>query len=191
MPLTCPQCAVTMNEVGAPATVGYCIVLDQCSCCGGIWCDRWELYPLTPAAADRLDVDQPALQQPTAPPRAPLECPRCRARLRRFDDPSLPHDACIWRCPNCDGMWLNRGELRRFKHRDLSRGTPSSPITDAQLDRLARDAAPVSHTAPVHGLAYAFDADESAADAADIRKNILSSASWLIARAALRLLLHV
>jgi Zn-finger nucleic acid-binding protein len=142
-----------MNEVAASASVGYAIMLDQCPRCGGIWCDRWELYPLTAAAAARLDpVNQTALTQPTALNSGPLECPRCRARMRRFRDPSLPPDARIERCPNCDGMWLNRGELSRFfKHRYTS-GDATRRLTEAQLDRLA---------------------------------------AWLIARTALRLLLHV
>src|SRR5262249_5617218 len=161
----CPQCAATMREVQAAAAAGYCVLLDQCPACGGIWCDRWELYPVTRAAAEQIDrVDIAALQrpvaaagealgacdqiqlatedrsenlqsderaprapakgeQPTAPtcperrrrtPSAGLECPRCRPRMFHFHDPGLPADSRIERCPNCDGMWLNRGELWRF-----------------------------------------------------------------------------
>src|SRR5574337_914921 len=112
MALTCPHCASAMHEVTAEAITGYLIVLDQCPQCGGIWCDRWELYPVTAAAAERLDrVDQDALQQPIEAPNRPLECPRCRARLFRFRDATLPADARVERCPNCDGMWFNRGEV--------------------------------------------------------------------------------
>ena len=181
-----------MNEVAAPASVGYSIVLDQCPRCGGIWCDRWELYPLSAAAADRLDpVDQAALQQTTALASAQLDCPRCRARLRRFRDPSLPRDARIERCPNCDGMWLNRGELRRFKHRDATKGAAENAITDSQLDQLAQQTSPRSQAAPIRGLADAFDAAEPAPDGSEVRQEILSGAAWLIARTVLRLLLHV
>lgn len=183
-----------MNEVAAPASVGYSVLLDQCPRCGGIWCDRWELYPVTAAAADQLDhVDQATLLHPTPMASAQLECPRCRARMRQFRDPALPRNACIERCPNCDGMWLNRGELRRFKHRDASEGpvTLDSPITDAQLDRLAQQTSPVAQAAPVRDLANAFDAVEAAPDSGEVRTEILASAAWLIARTVLRLLLHV
>lgn len=187
MALSCPQCAAAMNEVAASASVGYAIMLDQCPRCGGIWCDRWELYPLTAAAAAQLDpVNQAALTQPTAMRNDPLECPRCRARMRRFRDPSLPQDACIERCPNCDGMWLNRGELRRFKHCDTP-GSATCRPTEAQLDRLAQAATP---TAAVRRLADAFDAAPPTAENGDVGQHILAGAAWLIARTALRLLLH-
>lgn len=191
MSLTCPQCAAEMKEVTARATAGYSIVLDQCERCGGIWCDRWELYPLTAAAAEHLDpVDQAALQQPTPVPTEHRECPRCRARMQRLRDPSLPQDACIERCPNCDGMWLNRGELRRFKRRDTMAAAAPRTITDHQLDRLAQATSPPSQ-APVRHLADAFDAADSAADSGAVHKQILAGAAWLIVRTALRLLLRI
>jgi len=188
MALSCPQCATAMNEVTASASVGYSIVLDQCPRCGGIWCDRWELYPVTAAAAERLDrVDQAALTQPTATRGEPLQCPRCGARMGRFRDPSLPEDARIERCSTCDGMWLNRGELRRVKCRDTATAAPRR-LTAAQLDRLA------SLTSPpvgVRHLADALDATPATGEDVDVRKEILSGAAWFIARAALRVLLHI
>ena len=188
MALSCPQCATAMNEVTASASVGYSIVLDQCPRCGGIWCDRWELYPVTAAAAEQIDtVDQEALTRPTPTRGEPLQCPRCGARMRRFCDPSLPHDARIERCPSCDGMWLNRGELRRVKHCDTPDAAPHR-LTAAQLDRLACATSPL---APVRHLADAFDATPATTADVDVRKEILSATAWLIARAALRLLLHL
>lgn len=188
MALLCPQCATAMSEVTASASVGYSIVLDQCSRCGGIWCDRWELYPITAAAAEQLDrVDQAALIQPTPTRGEPLQCPRCGARMWRFCDPSLPHDACIERCSSCDGMWFNRGELRRVKHRDTPDAAPGR-LTEAQLDRLACATSPAP---AVRHLADAFDAEQATPDDVDVRKEILSGAAWLIARTALRLLLHL
>ncbi|HXQ20258.1 MAG TPA: zf-TFIIB domain-containing protein [Candidatus Acidoferrales bacterium] len=196
MALTCPQCAAPMNEVKAPATTGYLIVLDQCPRCGGIWCDRWELYPITAAAAAQLDsVDQPALRQPVAPADEQLECPRCRARMRRFRDPMLPEDARIERCPNCDGMWLNRGELRRLKDRNATR--PPQPVTvpEGELNRLATQAAGDPRSWPT--IAHLDDAFEArvadpyaAADA--VRHELAAGVGWLILRAALvLLLLHI
>lgn len=195
MSLTCPQCTEPMREVAARAMLGYSIVLDQCPRCGGIWCDRWELYPLTAAAADRLDpVDQAALQQPAPVRTELLACPRCRARMQRLRDPSLSPDACIERCPNCDGMWLNRGELRRFKRCEVSEGAPARTPTDAQIDQLAHDicpAVPAAQAMPVSHLSNAFDAVQTMPEAGEVRKEILSGAAWVIARTALRLLLHI
>ena len=191
MALTCPQCAVAMNEVKAAASPGYCIVLDQCPRCGGLWSDRWEVYPLSAAVAERLDrVDAAALQAPqvlTTSTPAQLECPRCRAHLREFKDPSLPGDAHIERCPNCDGMWFNRGELRRFKNRG---GPHSAPMSSTELDRLAQAATGSESLPTVNNLDDAMRAADREPDD-DVRGELASGALWLVARAVLRLLLHI
>jgi Zn-finger nucleic acid-binding protein len=187
-----------MNEVRAEAVTGYMILLDQCSRCGGIWCDRWELYPVTAAAVRHLDgVDKDALQQPTQAADTQLECPRCRARMFRFRDPTLPADARIERCPNCDGMWFNRGELRRVKERHVPSGAATAPaasqtVSDPQLEGLVRRALANPQARPTVRNLDDFDAPrEVEADATEMRAALTSSAAWLIARAALRLLLHI
>jgi Zn-finger nucleic acid-binding protein len=188
-----------MNEVRAQAKTGYMVLLDQCPRCGGIWCDRWELYPVTEAAAERIDVaDKDALHQPTPPKDEQLECPRCRARMFRFRDPAIPADARIERCPNCDGMWLNRGELRRFKEH----GTPAAaaapayppldPASEQELDRLTHRTLDPKAWPTVSTLGDAFDASqEEEVDTGEVRHELKSGALWLIARTVLRLLLHV
>jgi len=187
-----------MREVTAEAVTGYLITLDQCPHCGGIWCDRWELYPVTAAAAARLDgVDQDALRQPIEAPDHVLECPRCRARMFRFHDAALPANARIERCPNCDGMWFNRGELRRFKarHAPTVGGVSmpaSAPVNDEQVRELATRAMGTPHPLPTVRALDDFDMPQQlGGDASDLRQELKSSAGWLIARALLRLLLHV
>jgi hypothetical protein len=60
--MRCPQCDISMNEVTARANPGSLIQLDQCAQCGGIWCDKWELFPIDPDQASRLDfVDEKLL----------------------------------------------------------------------------------------------------------------------------------
>ena len=44
-----------------------------------------------------------------------LYCPRCADALRVFADPVLPQDIQLRRCRHCDGIWLNRGQMRRYK----------------------------------------------------------------------------
>lgn len=112
----CPQCDREMKEVSARASPGMLIVLDQCGKCGGIWCDKWELFPVEPEEGERLDpLDEKLLQKPLAPAKETLYCPRCGDRLRLFHDPILPPEIQLERCRRCDGIWLNRGEFRRFK----------------------------------------------------------------------------
>jgi len=198
MALTCPQCAAPMNEVRAEAKTGYMVMLDQCPRCGGIWCDRWELYPVTAAAAERIDpVDHEALHQETPPADEQLECPRCRARMFRFRDPTIPADARIERCPNCDGMRLNRGELRRLKERGAPTATatplhpPHSPASEQELDRLTQRALDPKWWPTVSTLGDALEPLQETADVDEVRHELRSSALWLVARTALRLLLHV
>lgn len=44
-----------------------------------------------------------------------LYCPRCTARLATLKDPVLAPDIQFQRCLKCDGIWLNRGKLARYK----------------------------------------------------------------------------
>ena len=58
----CPQCEVPMKPVTARANPGSLIELDQCDHCGGIWCDKWELFPIQADEAARLEpADQELL----------------------------------------------------------------------------------------------------------------------------------
>ncbi len=105
-----------MNAVTARANPGTLIQLDQCGQCGGIWCDKWELFPIDPDEADRLDsVDEKLLAAPAEMAAKTLYCPRCTAKLDGCKDPLLPKDLQLKRCWRCDGIWLNRGEFRRYK----------------------------------------------------------------------------
>lgn len=113
----CPECDREMTEVVVPANPGQLIVLDQCQNCGGIWCDKWELFPIDSSAAEKLErADLAKLRQPAgAAATRELFCPRCTAKLLAANDPSLPPDLRLRRCFKCDGIWLNRGQLTRFK----------------------------------------------------------------------------
>ena len=185
MALDCPQCAALMNEVKAEATTGYLLLLDQCCCCGGIWCDKWEALPLTSTAAARLDpVDAEALRTPQLRASETLRCPRCRARMRRFQDPALPADAQIDRCLNCEGMWFNRGALRRYKQH-----APAAPkaVQINTLDGLASAVCDPQSWPTVRHLDDALRARPQD-DEAEARENLMHGAAWLIVRAALRLL---
>jgi Zn-finger nucleic acid-binding protein len=105
-----------MNAVTARANPGSLIQLDQCRQCGGMWCDKWELFPIQPDEAARLEpVDQELLRsiQPSAKKR--LYCPRCTAALTAPKEPLLSPDLQLRRCPKCDGIWLNRGQFSNYK----------------------------------------------------------------------------
>ena len=188
----CPHCRVDLHEVSAEVALGYCVVLDQCPRCGGVWCDRWELYPVTAVAAARLDpVDGEALRQPTTVPLSLLECPRCRARLQPFRDAWLPADVCLERCPNCDGLWLNRGQLRRVKAIP-PRGQPclERPLDPAQVDELAgRLTAPARPM--VRDLSRALEQGGASDAGDDVQRELMTGVAWAVVRALLRLILRL
>ena len=121
MMVNCPECQLEMTEVTLPANPGQLIVLDQCKNCGGIWCDKWELFPIDSGAAEKLErADEAMLRRPVAAPPQELFCPRCTAKLWVARDPSLLPDLRLRRCFKCDGIWLNRGQLTQFKAHQLN-----------------------------------------------------------------------
>ncbi len=186
----CPHCSVALREVNARACSGYLIVLDQCPQCGGIWCDRWELFPLAADEAARLDpVDTKSLGASARKGGvATGRCPRCAIPLRRFRDPVLPADTRIERCRVCDGMWLNRGELARVKRRAAARARPR----DDALERLAASYAASSKWTRVPDLDGALQQrEEDIGDAAELRSTLWSTIPWVVLNTVLRLLLKV
>ena len=105
-----------MAQVTARATPGTLIQLDQCRRCGGIWCDKWELFPLDPEEAETLDsLDESLLRDRVPLAKKTLYCPRCADELAVFADPILPKEIQLQRCRHCDGLWLNHGQFRRYK----------------------------------------------------------------------------
>jgi Zn-finger nucleic acid-binding protein len=112
----CPQCEVPMKAVTARANPGSLIELDQCGECGGIWCDKWELFPIQADEAARLEpANQELLRVPVALVKKELFCPRCTARMSTVNESPLGADVQFQRCFKCDAIWLNRGQFTRYK----------------------------------------------------------------------------
>lgn len=187
--IRCPACKSPMNEVSVPANPGTLIVLDQCSECGGIWCDQWELFPIDAEEAMRLDpVDEELLHSPVEL-KKDLYCPRCGDRLLVFKDPLLPPDIQFQRCRRCDGIWLKRGQLRRFK--GLQRKTRAEKLgADRRLQRLvAASEDPTSWvTTGTQGI---FAYPPGRVEAGNWISNTLTGAVRLILQALLRLILRI
>ena len=115
--IRCPHCQVAMKPVTARANPGSLIELDQCNQCGGIWCDKWELFPIQTDEVSRLEpADQELLSAPLRLVKKQLFCPRCTARMSIVNEPYLGADVQFQRCLKCDGIWLNRGQFTRYKN---------------------------------------------------------------------------
>lgn len=135
--ITCPECGGILKEVYSQANYGRVLLLDQCQGCGGVWFDRWELYFVTDEAIKNLEgIDASSFAAPVEDHSSKGLCPRCEKELVLFTDPNLPKDAFISRCPNCSGLWLNRGELGKYAaHRKSFRASRPEYKT-AELDTL-------------------------------------------------------
>lgn len=185
----CPLCDTDMKEVSVRANPGTLIVLDQCGKCGGIWCDKWELFPVDPREAERLDpLDEELLQAPVTLPKETLYCPRCGDRLRVFKDPSLPLEIHLQRCRRCDGIWLNRGQFSRFKR--LQRRTREEKLGgEEMLQRLvyAYQNPESWVTTGTRGI-FAYPRGEE--EAQDLTLGTLKGAFRLILQTLLRLILR-
>ena len=128
-----PGCGGHLSEVAAEAHYGRYLILDQCPDCGGIWFDRWELLHLRTEEAERLDtMDREIFLRPVPLRSGAYHCPGCQSDLKPFRDPMLPKELCVMTCLRCNGMWLNRGELRKYAvYKQAVRGRKgrASPVT--------------------------------------------------------------
>ena len=129
--LICPECGNGLKQVYAEANYGRVLLLDQCDKCGGIWFDSWELYYLKDAEAKRLDsIDTNKLFGAISSQNGTGLCPRCSsATLEPFQDPNLPADSKIQKCPACNGLWMNRGELIKYENHKAKVRSRFEPVT--------------------------------------------------------------
>lgn len=177
-----------MKEVSARANPGTLIVLDQCGGCGGIWCDKWELFPIPPEEAARLDpVDEGLLRRPVQIEKSPLYCPRCTGELETFREPLLPSGLRLERCPRCEGIWLNRGEFRRFK-RFQQKTREKRMGKEERVKRLAQSYSDPKSWVTV-GTGGMFAYPRASAGDNDLLPGTLGGAVSLILQALLRLVL--
>jgi Zn-finger nucleic acid-binding protein len=113
--------------------------VEQCAMCGGIWLDAEELMRAPDAEIARLDPQHTPTLVPPAQVPTPLHCPKDSTVLSPFKDQNFPKEITIESCPDCGGMWFNRGEL--LQHRTQVRTPKESSDT---------------HTSSAGRIAHAF-----------------------------------
>jgi Zn-finger nucleic acid-binding protein len=177
-----------MKQVSARANPGTLILLDQCGQCGGIWCDKWELFPIAPEEAPRVELlDDALLKRPVALASEPLYCPRCTERLQFFHDPLLPREIQLQRCRRCDGIWLNRGQFSRYKK--YQRKTRMEKMPDEELLRQLTSRAQDPSAWVATGTQGMFAYPQALPEADEWGSKMRSGVVWLILQALLRLAL--
>ncbi len=196
----CPECRRLMRDVSARARTGYLLALDQCGECGGVWFDRWELFPLDNQEVMRLDpIDTGRLHEPVEA-RPVGDCPRCEVQLREFRDANLPPDAEVARCYVCEGMWLQRGQLRAVKsgpqqgskarRRAATKPKDAKP-EDAMLVELAKAYSADAKWSNVKELdAATYEMEEAPPGLEDLGDAVKSTLPWIALQVLFRLLLR-
>lgn len=114
--LKCPDCDNSLHKVITSTQYGTRIKLDQCGGCGGIWFDSLELYPLSEGEIERIEnIELNKLQESKFLGGGSKTCPKCAVALQNFKDPNFPKTLVVENCPQCGGIWMNRGEATEFK----------------------------------------------------------------------------
>lgn len=91
---------------------------ESCEVCGGLWVERASLRQLGAALpAGSLD----------AQPVEPRRCSRCEVPMGRLRLPGVEVDVC----PDCQGVWLDAGELATLKSLRRSAATGAGQPTAA------------------------------------------------------------
>jgi Zn-finger nucleic acid-binding protein len=182
----CPVCEVDMLEVAARANPGQMIIVDQCPKCGGIWCDKWELFPIQAEEAARLEpADEPSLREPVPlGGKKTVYCPRCTAELLAANDPALPPDLHLRRCMKCDGIWLNRGQFTNFKaqQRKVRTSKLGAELPPQRLAEVMQDPKSWVVTGTQGMFAYPRGEEESEEPVRDSVKNAASLVLQTLAR---------
>lgn len=129
-----------MQQVKADSYYGQTVILDQCPQCGGIWFDNFELYMPKQGEAEKIELlNMPNLLTSSDIQNGSLLCPRDRTHLLRFNDPFFPKDLVLARCQVCNGLWLNRGEFRKYQQYRQTRQESNKPreivVEDNEYER--------------------------------------------------------
>lgn len=112
--MDCPNCKIKMNQIKTKSHYGANVFVDQCLECGGIWFDNMELYEIDENATETIDKIDTTKLVSSANINPELHCPKDKAKLLLFSDPSFPDSIKVESCPECDGFFFNRGEFLAF-----------------------------------------------------------------------------
>ena len=136
--LTCPRCQAALT----PSTLGS-VTIDVCDACGGHWYDAGELERIR-------ELDERPKEPGGVAPRwvdskhDAMSCPRCRRPLdtERY---AYSSDLILDRCPNCNGMWVDAGELDRMDQLVAEWSKDLESDEKAWHDRLANMQKSIGH----------------------------------------------
>lgn len=91
---------------------GQDLIVDKCPRCGGIWFDKEELIDLIKLGQFYIQSLDSASES-TIKPNPERLCPHCKVELNPAKNQKIP-DLRLDKCPRCQGLWLEKGELLRI-----------------------------------------------------------------------------
>jgi len=108
--LHCPFCASPLSEFREQSHYGITVKIDFCQKCGGAWFDKWELLNIANLKTP------PQFNIPENFPVPPkFLCPKCGVELGLVGDVNVPINIHVWRCPSCQGNWLEHEHLVEYQ----------------------------------------------------------------------------
>ena len=113
--MNCPRCETSLN-IETIKEINFSVEVDKCPSCKGIWFDESELQKLenitelTVFEIRRIPSEYRQLDA--------LYCPKCenggKALMKKATHPK-DHKVIIDYCKNCNGIWLDGGELEAIQ----------------------------------------------------------------------------
>lgn len=108
--LSCPKCRGKLEPI-----IYEGIEVDRCCQCKGIWFDFSEAENLKKVrGSETIDIGQLNRENHKETLDTDIICPRCNiAMIKLLDIDKHP----IWyeTCPQCQGIWFDAGEFKKFK----------------------------------------------------------------------------
>lgn len=83
---------------------------------------------------------------------AAMSCPVCRVPLAMSDRQGIEIDYC----PQCRGVWLDRGELDKIIERSLPQQQPAAPAAPPPVQPAPVQHAPSHHAPPAPGYGSSY-----------------------------------
>ncbi len=115
--ITCPKCGGSLEQV-----IHKGIEVDRCLNCAGIWFDFLEAEQLkTIKGSESLDIGNPEIGSQFDRIDGEIYCPRCSEKMTRMLDIDQ-HSIWYEKCPECQGVWFDAGEFKKFKQNFQPRG---------------------------------------------------------------------
>ena len=98
-------------------TCGPDLMVEQCNDCGGLWLDAGELFNIIELGKFYINHLDTSLKKDSQKNRI-RKCPKCEVILQPKHPKTAPA-IIIDKCPDCKGIWLDRGELIKLSKTTL------------------------------------------------------------------------